>query len=259
MLCSNKLHYSSAFYWHFDTFETMEEYVRSIECSHFSLFPDSFRERHKDEIDRLIENVEAVNGFVNVNLSMLNPTWDEKMEIVGESFRRHINEHFREGIYFWDELAKHIYDVDGQPRQFDENLFQIIKQYGDEFNMILYRARMASLRNLTSIKNGDYSDGVKKLSDRCMHESLVSFEIEGSNVIARFGMGLYFGPMVCKFKLVSDDSFNVFDSEINQSEVIANPDGTFRYNALVYCKDYENHEIFIEFYDVEVTYLKFED
>ena len=236
--------------------ESIEQYVEVFSHAHYSLFPDCFFERHKEKIENLIAESESINGFVSVNLSMLNPTKEEMLEIINEDFRRNVNHADAHDILFWDEMKKHIYNDAGCIHPFSENMLQTIKQFGSKFSSVLNDARQTIQKDREIIENGDYSIGLKKLADRYMHESKVSFEIAKPYVIANFGQALYNEPMVCKFRTISEDSFFVFDCEINESEVIINSDGTFQYNALVYCDSNNVHEIHIIFYDVEVEEME---
>ena len=142
------------------------------------------------------------------------------MEFVYGNFRKSADKAAKGNIYFWDEVEKYIYDANGNIRYFDEDMLEFLKQYADKFfNTIYAEAKMISEKNMNLIKDGDFSDGVKKLADAYMHESLVSFNVENSHLIAHFGDALYHRPMMCRFHTVSDNSFNVVDCEINGSEV----------------------------------------
>jgi len=243
------------FYIQYSRLESIEQDIEIKSYAHYSLFPKFFYDRHKNEIEDLIKVAKPIDDFIDVHLSMLSPTNEEMMEIINDFFRENIKYAAVSDTLFWDELRKHVYDDIGCIRPFTNDLLKILKQFANRFFTIYDEVIQTLEKNRSIIKSGNYSIGIKKLSDAYMHESEVSFEISKSHVIARFGHALYHGPMTCRFRTVSECSFSIFDCEINESEVVINQDGTFQYNAIVYCSSRELHEIYIKFYDVDVYEL----
>ena len=71
MVWSKKLCSSFEFYYKYDKLKSVGQYMEIISHSHISLFPDEFYNRHKDEIEGLIQVSDPTNEYVDVNLSML--------------------------------------------------------------------------------------------------------------------------------------------------------------------------------------------
>jgi len=218
--------------------------------THISSIPEYIQERYKNKIEIIKQTTE----YLNMTFEMLDPSVEEKMEVINEDFRWRISYVFEKDIYFIDEFKNDIIDADGNIRVYDEDLFLTVKYHATKFMAVYDEAIATAQMLIETIKNGNYSDGVKKLADAYMHESRVSFTIKEPYITAHFGYALYHPPLLFKFHAIIGKDTQVFDCEINESEVLINPDGTFQYNAIVYAE--ENYdvlkEITIRFYDVEV-------
>jgi len=252
MYFTKKLNDSLQFYYVFQQNKSYKLYV-DFSCYVLPIkkLPKCLYKKYENKIDALSKERGSIH---RVQFTMLDPTKEDQDVIVNQIFREHIDTCFNDNVYFYDELMPIIFDEDNNIRLFDEPMFQIIKHYTDKYNVINLEAINVVREHSRKIKDGLYSDGIKKLSDAYMHESLVTFEIENPYIIANFGAALYHRPMKCKFHAIFNDNLRVFDCEINESEVLINGDGTFQYNALVYvphrCENVS--EIKITFHDVEV-------
>jgi len=255
MYFSKKLNDSMQFYYDFQQHQSFDQYVNFI----FYVFPleklpKHLHKKYEGKINALSHKHGSIYG---VQLAMLELTKEERNEIINLIFREHINRWFNDQIHFYDELLPIIFCEDNAIRLLDESVFQMIKYYTAKFYVIDTEAINAVNEHSKRIKDGLYSNGIKKLSSAFMHESEVTFEIKEPYIIANFGMALHHCPMKCKFHAIFDDSLKVFDCEINESEVLINDNGTFQYNAVVYtprrCQNVS--EIKITFYDVEVEEL----
>ena len=239
------------FYYIFKQCQSYNEYANISFYIPIEKLPKYLYKKYESKIDALSKELGSI---CSVLFTMLEPTQEEQDEIVNLVFREHVDICFNDNIYFYEELMPIIFDEDNNARLFDESMFKIVKHYAAKFNVIDLEAIDAVREHSTKIKDGLYSDGVKKLSDANMHESEVTFEIEEPYIIANFGAALYHHPMRCKFHAIFNDDLRVFDGEIIESEVLINADGTFQYNALVYvphrCENVS--EIKITFHDVEV-------
>jgi len=252
MYFSKKLNDSMQF---FNTFQQTQSYSQYVDFC-FYVFPIEKLPHHlyvkyEDKIEDLSKELGSI---YEVKFTMLEPGKEEQNEIVNLIFRGHINRWFNNQIYFYDELMPTILNEDNGIRPLNESMFLKIKYYTAKFNILDTEAISAVNEHKSKIRDGLYSNGIKKLSDVCMHESEVTFEINEPYIIANFGPALYSPPMKCKFHALFDDNLKVFDCEINESEVLINDNGTFQYNALVYIPHRcENVcEITITFHDVEV-------
>ena len=242
------------FYDFFYMLHSIEQYIKIVSTMSVVNLPEHIYAHYREKIAIMNEMPE----YISIN--KLDLTIEEKMEVISVDFRWRVNDILDKDIFFWDELKAHILDSNGNVLPFDSGLFLILKQYANKFCAFNDETHLAARKHKEIIMNGQYSEGIKRLTDADMHESRVTFELKEPYIIANFGQALYNAPLICRFHAIFNEDMRVFDCEIHASEVLLNPDGTFQYNALVDVGDFdidnsnniETKEIHIPFYDVQV-------
>ncbi len=186
---------------------------------------------------------------------------NEDTEIAKLTYEKNFQNNFNDHVFHYEKVKSITFNKENKLKTLESNIYYQLKDLQRKYVAQEKSLFQIVMENATVLRNGDYSEGIRKLANLDKHDiEIISFVFQNTNLKVIFEIDQGICETYIFHTIENVNNMNITGTNnyhVAYEEIFMREDGTFEYNMLIrkwgnqICNE-DIREVSIQFYDVEV-------